>query len=68
VSGEYALPRAYRDYPRFMRLMGVLLEGKASVLGLLAENPLPHASPCYVRARLCDYRCADPAQYQAGQW
>tara|TARA_Y100001968_G_scaffold313512_1_gene337791 strand:- start:71 stop:226 length:156 start_codon:yes stop_codon:yes gene_type:complete len=51
-----------------MRLMGVLLEGKTAVLGLLEENPLPHASPCYVRARLCDYRCTDPAQYQAGQW
>ena len=51
-----------------MPLMGVLLEGKTAVLGLLAENPFPQASPCYVRARLCDYRFADPAQYQAGQW
>mgnify|MGYP002037254552 CR=1 FL=1 len=51
-----------------MRLIDVLLEGKTEVLGLLAWNPFPHASPCYVRARLCDYRFAEPAQYQAGQW
>ena len=68
MSGEYALPRAYRDYPRLMRLTDVLLEGETGVLGLLAENPFPRASPCYVRARLCDYRFADPAQHQAGQW
>ena len=68
MSGEYALPRAYRDYPLLMRLMGVLLEGKTGVLELLAENPFPHASPCYVSARRGDYRFANPAQHQAGQW
>jgi hypothetical protein len=28
--------RAYRDYPRLMRLIDVLLEGKTEVLELLA--------------------------------
>ncbi|HKZ95918.1 MAG TPA: lipase maturation factor family protein [Hyphomicrobiaceae bacterium] len=53
----------------FESLMRKLLEGSPSVLELLAPSPFPDRPPNYVRARLFDYRFADPSTRAAtGQW
>ena len=60
--------RTCRAHPWFVWLMGTLLEGKPAVLGLLAENPFPDASPRYVCAKPYNYRFAEVQQHRAGQW
>lgn len=53
----------------FGSLMQRLLEGSPSVLALLDSNPFPDHPPKYVRAKLYDYRFAEPSTHAAtGQW
>jgi Lipase maturation factor len=53
----------------FGSLMLRLLEGSPPVLALLDLNPFPDHPPEYVRARLYDYRFADPSVHaETGQW
>jgi hypothetical protein len=51
------------------RLSRKLLEGDAAVLSLLRRNPFPDHPPRFVRADLCEYRFASPAERsQTGHW
>lgn len=58
-----------RDNPWLLRLQAALLQGDATVLGLLRENPFPDAPPRFVRTRLFDYRFTDWETWRAtGDW
>ena len=57
-----------RDNAWMVSLMWHLLQGSPSVLALLESNPFTNAPPAYVRARLYDYRFADPREHRSGQW
>ncbi len=55
--------------PWFQNLLLRLLEGSPPVLALFDANPFPDHPPRFVRAKLYDYRFADPAVHAAtGQW
>ena len=49
-------------------LLRGLLRNSPPVVALLAANPFADAPPLEVRAQLYDYRFADEAQHDAGQW
>jgi hypothetical protein len=58
-----------RDNPWLLRLQEALLQGDATVLGLLRENPFPDAPPRFVRTRLFDYRFTDwDTRRATGDW
>jgi hypothetical protein len=53
----------------FGHLMKRLLEGRPTVLALLASGPFPEHAPRYVRAQLYDYHFAALSTHaQTGQW
>jgi predicted DCC family thiol-disulfide oxidoreductase YuxK len=55
--------------PWFQILLLRLLQGSAPVLALLEANPFPDRPPQFVRAKLYDYRFADPdVRAATGQW
>jgi len=57
------------ENPWFQNLVFRLLQGSPPVLALLGSNPFPDRPPRYIRARLYDYRFADPQTHAAtGQW
>ncbi len=57
------------ENPWFAGLMLRLLEGSRPTLALLSSNPFPDHPPKFVRARVYDYRFADPRVRAAtGQW
>jgi predicted DCC family thiol-disulfide oxidoreductase YuxK len=65
----FAALGSIRDNPWMESLMLRLLEGSPSVLGLFDSNPFSDGPPKYVRARLYDYRFADPRTHVlTGQW
>ena len=58
-----------RENPWFISLMRCLLEGRPSVLALLAANPFEGAVPLYVRAQLYEYRFTDRRTHElTGEW
>ena len=58
-----------KAHPWFASLMLRLLQGSPPVLALFDANPFPDRPPTFVRAKLYDYRFADPSTHAAtGQW
>jgi predicted DCC family thiol-disulfide oxidoreductase YuxK len=65
----FAALNGVRANPWFVSLMLRLLEGSPPVLALLDSNPFPKRPANYVRAKLYEYRFADPPTHAAtGQW
>jgi hypothetical protein len=64
----FAAMQTERENPWFARLLRGLLRNSPPVVALLAENPFADAPPLEVRALLYDYRFADAARHEAGQW
>jgi hypothetical protein len=65
----FAAMSDYRDYPWFVNLMAKLLEGDASILSLLRENPFHDRPPRYVRATLYEYHFTTPEEHRrTGNW
>jgi predicted DCC family thiol-disulfide oxidoreductase YuxK len=65
----FAALGSLRENPWTISLMRRLLEGSPPVLALMDSNPFADQPPRYVRARLYDYRFADPRTHtETGQW
>ncbi len=58
-----------RENPWFVRFLVRLLEGKAEVRTLLANDPFPEAPPRYLRTSVARYRFTDLAtRRRTGAW
>ena len=58
-----------RSNPWFASLMLRLLQGSPPVVALLDADPFPDHPPKFLRAKLYEYRFADPGAHDAtGQW
>jgi len=65
----FAAMSDYRDYPWFVNFVAKLLQGDASVLSLLRENPFPGHPPHYVRATLYEYHFTTAEERRrTGNW
>ncbi|MCG8433447.1 MAG: lipase maturation factor family protein [Gammaproteobacteria bacterium] len=65
----FAALGSYQQNPWFVSFCVALLKGSPPVLELLAHNPFPDAPPKFVRARLVEYRFANPEERAtSGNW
>ena len=64
----FAAMQTEHENPWFAHLLRGLLRNSPPVVALLAGNPFADAPPLEVRAQLYDYRFANEAQHDAGQW
>jgi predicted DCC family thiol-disulfide oxidoreductase YuxK len=65
----FAALGSYRRQGWLVAMMRRMLEGSQPVLGLLGDNPFPHAPPRYLRATVWQYRFTDPeTRRSTGAW